>query len=200
MDATCLICHETMPSGDGTEDYAATVLVDHVLAHHRDRVTDRGPLLIEALACFGLQPHQLASMPSQLPPRRDPKMKTSTTTAAPVLVVEDNDDVRDAMLALIMSAGFRACGAENGQQALEVLRGGEKPSLIVLDLMMPVMNGIEFRHRQLADPALADIPVVVVTAYGRAADKRDFGGAEVLGKPVEIERLLDVVRQRCAQA
>jgi len=197
MTATCLICHETIQRA-GSGRFKATVLVDHVLARHPERVRHRGPLLIEALGCFGLQPHEVVEEESKEHTATKDKARGSAAPCGPVLVVEDNDDVREAMLALIASAGFRVRGAENGQQALEVLHSGdERPSLIVLDLMMPVMNGLEFRQRQLADPALSDIPVVVVTAYGRAVDRHRFSGAEVLGKPIELERMLDVVRERC---
>ncbi len=200
MAATCLICHETIPPS-GAGRVKRTLLVDHVLTRHPERVRDRGPLLIEALGCFGLEPRNVDEGAEQAPPRPHAKPPKAAAPAGPVLVVEDNDDVRDAMLALIASAGFRVRGAENGQRALDLLHeGGERPSLIVLDLMMPVMNGLEFRQRQLADPALNDIPVVVVTAYGSAADRRRFRGAEVLGKPIELEHMLDVVRQRCLRA
>jgi CheY-like chemotaxis protein len=119
-------------------------------------------------------------------------------TAGPILVVEDNDDVRDAMVALLETAGYATVSAVNGQHALDVLRsGGELPCLIVLDLMMPVMDGATFRRRQLDDPAIAHIPVVVVTAYGRSLGGELLGDAELFGKPVDFERLIEVVRQRC---
>jgi CheY-like chemotaxis protein len=196
-----LICHETIADA-GTDRFKGSVLVEHVLTRHPEQIRHRGPLLIEALGCFGLEPQDVdpaSSLSAAAKPK--PKPRAIPTACGPVLVVEDNDDVREAMLALIASAGFRVRGAENGQQALEVLRdGSERPSLIVLDLMMPVMNGLEFRQQQLADPALSPIPVVVVTAYGHAADRHRFRGAEVLGKPIELERMLDVVRERCLRA
>jgi CheY-like chemotaxis protein len=216
MTATCLICHQRV-LGEGAER-AKSALVEHVLTRHPERIRHRGPLLIEALGCFGLQPSDLdensvesliekakrrsgsAAAPAR-PPDAGARPQANGRPTGPVLVVEDNADVREAMMALIASAGFRVRGAENGQQALEMLRdGSERPSLIVLDLMMPVMNGLEFRQHQLADPELSVIPVVVVTAYGRAADRERFRGAEVLGKPIELERMLDVVRARCLHA
>jgi CheY-like chemotaxis protein len=208
-----LICHERV-AGEGAER-AKSALVEHVLTRHPDRIRHRGPLLIEALGCFGLRPtdvddNSVESLVEKAKRRAAPATARGgngdvhlrpRAPTGPVLVVEDNDDVRDAMMALIESAGFVARGAANGQQALDLLnQTDERPSLIVLDLMMPVMNGLEFRQRQLADPSLAGIPVVVVTAYGRSVDRERFRGAEVLGKPIELERMLDIVRERCARA
>lgn len=82
----------------------------------------------------------------------------------PVLLVEDNADVRAGMVEWLQAEGFRVVAAENGRDALAQLRAGLKPALIVLDLMMPVMDGIEFREEQLNDAALADIPVVICSA------------------------------------
>src|SRR5580765_7790969 len=81
-----------------------------------------------------------------------------------ILLVEDDFDMRDALIPILEYAGHHVVGAANGREALEQLRAGPKPSLILLDLMMPVMNGTEFRAEQLRDPALASIPVVVVSA------------------------------------
>ena len=217
MNATCLICGEILPGADN-DRIKRTVLIEHVLRQHPERVQHRGPLLMEALGCFSLRPSngkpdtngkhtpngskaQTAAAPAGAAAAAPQPVRAAGKPAGPVLVVEDNDDVREAMLALIQSAGFRVRGAENGQHALEMLHdGSELPSLIVLDLMMPVMNGLEFRQRQLADPNLKQIPVVVVTAYGNAIDRRRFSGAEVLGKPIELDRMLDVVRERCVRA
>ena len=117
------------------------------------------------------------------------------------MIVEDDRDTREMLGRFLELEGFDVRTAANGQQALEALHEeGDAPSVIVLDLMMPVMNGLEFRQHQLADPELSVIPVVVVTAYGRAADRERFRGAEVLGKPIELERMLDVVRARCLHA
>ena len=198
MDATCLICHVTIRRAG--HDLPRDVLVEHVLVNHRERVR-HGGLFTEALGCFDLQPRDAEHDSNEDHGSREPRIEGEQTNAAPagpVLVVEDNEDLREAMLARIARAGFPVRGVENGKQALEVLRGGtERPSLIVLDLMMPVMNGLEFRQRQLADAALSSIPVVVMTAYGRTADSSRFRGAEVLEKPIALDRMLDAVRDRC---
>src|SRR5206468_2477028 len=80
-----------------------------------------------------------------------------------VLVVEDDEAVRAMMRSALAEAGYRVQAAANGQGALAVLRV-RRPDAIVLDLMMPVMDGWAFRDEQLAVPGLRDIPVVVVTA------------------------------------
>ncbi len=118
--------------------------------------------------------------------------------AQPVLVVDDNEDVRDAVIAALRMAGYEAEGAENGAAALSLLRdGGLRPCLILLDLMMPVMDGLEFRERQLNNAELAGIPVVVVSAFGRQTAARALGVADYLAKPIDFERLLQLVSQHC---
>ncbi len=113
----------------------------------------------------------------------------------PVLVVEDDSSVRDMMATLLTLEGYDATTAENGQEALDRLRSGYKPHVILLDLMMPVMDGFVFREAQQHDPDLADIPVIVLTAVptALAAAVADV----VLSKPVNFDRLLTEVRAHC---
>jgi len=86
--------------------------------------------------------------------------------AGPILVVDDDRDIRDSLVEVLGEHGYPVIGAGNGVEALEILRtSAPPPSLILLDLMMPVMDGREFRERQLENPALADIPVIVISAY-----------------------------------
>ena len=112
-----------------------------------------------------------------------------------ILVVDDEDDLRETVQSILELEGFRTVGACNGLEALERLRdGSERPSLILLDLMMPRMNGWDFRAHQLADPALEGIPVVVMTANGNVELHPLAGRAvEVLRKPVPFDRLLSTV-------
>src|SRR5262245_59771290 len=84
-----------------------------------------------------------------------------------ILVVDDDRGVREAMEALLLAEGLEAVGAEDGQDALDRLRAGLRPCIILLDLMMPKIDGFAFRHAQRADPALADIPVIAFSAYDR---------------------------------
>jgi CheY-like chemotaxis protein len=113
-----------------------------------------------------------------------------------ILLVEDDFDLRDALIPILEHEGHHVVGAANGREALDQLRAGAKPSLILLDLMMPIMNGAEFRAEQLRDPALASIPVVVVSADPAARRKAEVMGAVgCLEKPMDIDALLAQVRR-----
>jgi CheY-like chemotaxis protein len=114
----------------------------------------------------------------------------------PVLIVEDDADLREMMAQLLTLEGFQAETAANGRDALEYLRRGDPPDVILLDLMMPVMDGWEFRRRQREDPALAKVPVVVLSALD-ATRAVDLDEAAFLKKPLDFDRLLQLVRRYC---
>jgi CheY-like chemotaxis protein len=117
-------------------------------------------------------------------------------TGASVLVVEDDFDVRDALVPILEYEGHRVTSAANGREALERLHAMDPPSVILLDLMMPVMDGEGFRKEQLRDPSLASIPVVVVSAHPRAEEKAaQMGAVACLAKPIDIDALLEHVRR-----
>jgi PAS domain S-box-containing protein len=113
------------------------------------------------------------------------------TGARTVMVVDDDQALRESVCELLEDDGYRAVGMANAATALDRLKAeADKPHLILLDLMMPGMNGWQFRAEQLGDPALAAIPVVAMTA------SRELQGIEVdevIYKPVRLQRLLDVV-------
>src|SRR5882724_8727460 len=95
---------------------------------------------------------------------------------APILVVEDNADVRDAWEALLEGEGYRVVSAASGREALRWLRSSEvMPALILLDLIMPGMNGWDFRAEQSQDETLASIPVIVVSADPLATLAKNAG-------------------------
>jgi CheY-like chemotaxis protein len=121
------------------------------------------------------------------------------TTPHQILVVEDDDIIRDTLLDFLGENGYQAIGAQHGADALEKLRHpGSSPCLIVLDLMMPVMDGEVFRERQLQDPALSGIPVVVISAYKDVrAIMESMKVQEYLLKPLRLGDLLDVIRRHC---
>jgi len=104
------------------------------------------------------------------------------------------------MMAQILSlAGFNAATATNGREALEYLRRGDAPQLILLDLMMPVMDGWEFQRERRRDPNLADVPVVVLSALDEAR-AGEAATHEFMKKPLDFERLLQIVKGYCGPA
>lgn len=111
-----------------------------------------------------------------------------------VLIVEDEPDALEALGDLLESHGYGVIGARNGAEALQLLGRSPLPRLIVLDLLMPTMDGWEFRLRQKKDPRIADIPVVVVSASSAA---KPIDADTVLRKPVDIDRLLQTVARHC---
>jgi DNA-binding response OmpR family regulator len=114
----------------------------------------------------------------------------------PVLIVEDDADLRDMMAQLLNLEGFNAATVSNGREALEYLHNSDRPDVILLDLMMPVMDGWEFRRRQQADPTVSAVPVIVLSALdqSRAAD---VNADAFLKKPLDFDRLLALVRTYC---
>jgi CheY-like chemotaxis protein len=116
-----------------------------------------------------------------------------------VLVVEDDPDARDAITAILDDAGYDALGAANGLEALGQL-GDHKGrcDLILLDLLMPVMNGWDFRRKQRETPAFAQIPVLLMSAGAHMATvSGELNAAGYVTKPVEMSDLLAVVQQHC---
>jgi len=117
-----------------------------------------------------------------------------------VLVVEDDADFREALVTALEHEGYEVIAAVNGAAALQLLQWRIVPSVVLLDLMMPVMDGRTFRERQLADPALASIPVIVLSADAQAAELAATPGVHaVLSKPVDFDALLRALDGLCAE-
>jgi len=116
-----------------------------------------------------------------------------------ILVVEDDDHVREMLIELLQDEGYQPAEATDGLAALEVLREAEAPpALILLDLMMPRMNGWELRAALTADPHLADIPIILLSARTDIQQhRRALDVAEHLPKPIDFARLLDLVAHYC---
>ena len=121
--------------------------------------------------------------------------------AGTILVVDDDRDIRDSLVELLTEHGYPAIGAGNGVEALEILRtSASPPCLILLDLMMPVMDGREFRERQLENPAWTAIPVIVISAYNDVEQQARALALDHLRKPLAMRPLMDAVRRHCAGA
>jgi CheY-like chemotaxis protein len=113
-----------------------------------------------------------------------------------ILVVEDDLATREALSLILSADGYHVATAADGLDALGQLRVGERPGLILLDLMMPLMDGWQFRQEQLRDPRLADIPVIVCSAAGRVGQRAaNLHALAYLDKPIDPMVLLDVVRR-----
>ncbi len=113
-----------------------------------------------------------------------------------ILIVEDNDLIRTGLAQLFRLEGYRVETAIHGQDALEILSGGEKPHLILLDLFMPVVDGWNFRKAQLSDPSIATIPVVVLTCSELTREElEELKVNDTLIKPVNPEALFDLARE-----
>jgi len=115
----------------------------------------------------------------------------------PVLIVEDDADLRTMMAELLTLEGYTAAAVANGREALDYLHDGhDQPSVILLDLMMPVMDGWEFRRAMKDDPKLADLPVIVLSALDQSI-ARGVDSVAYLKKPLDFDRLLTLVRKHC---
>ena len=112
-----------------------------------------------------------------------------------VLIVDDDGPILDSLGEILAEEGYAVAMARNGQEALAYLAANPSPDCILLDVMMPVMNGYEFRRAQLRDPRIATIPTLLLTAShvdGRVADLRLSGW---LRKPINLPLLLASVQQ-----
>ncbi len=116
-----------------------------------------------------------------------------------VLIVDDDPDIRQSLCEVLQDEGFETHCLANGSEALAELHRehalGEAPCVVLCDLMMPVMNGYEFIARAKADPTLKEVPVVVVSAMGRAEDVQPADG--FLPKPLDLESLIAKVGEFC---
>ena len=112
-----------------------------------------------------------------------------------VMIVEDDGNVRETLRSLFEDRGHPVLCAENGAEAIALLRTASPlPAVILLDLAMPVMDGYAFRREQLADPAIASVPVVIVTAETHVDEKcQRLSAAHGLRKPIDVDELLAVV-------
>jgi CheY-like chemotaxis protein len=113
-----------------------------------------------------------------------------------ILVVDDDADIREVLSEVLVESGHEVMTASNGLEALEILRGGWSPCMVLLDLMMPVMDGYVFLEEHHNDPSLASIPITVITA-GRQVDTTRLQGATLVAKPIRLPALMSLIQKNC---
>ena len=118
----------------------------------------------------------------------------TASEAHTVLVVEDEEDLREMMREALELKGYRVVTAEEGQDALNKIDGIEKLCLVLLDLLMPGMNGWDFFAKMRERPELAQVPVIV---HSSASNRAPAGVTRVLQKPILFDRLISVVGEYC---
>lgn len=117
-----------------------------------------------------------------------------------VLLVDDDPDVRELLGEFLVEQGFVVHPARDGRHALQLLSHMDAPDVILLDYKMPVMNGSQFLARRRWNPRLRTIPVVILSAWNREWAGARHDAMEVLSKPVDLDRLLELVKRVCAGA
>lgn len=124
--------------------------------------------------------------------------KGAAVEVCDVLIVDDDPDIREVLSDLLTTEGFSVASASNGERALTWLKTSGRPNVILLDLMMPVMNGKTFRSEQLKDADIKHVPVVVMSASENLLGLNgEFEGLPRLPKPLEVDDLLDVIGRHC---
>lgn len=127
-----------------------------------------------------------------------------TQPARNVLIVEDDADTREMLARLLSMRGFHAVAAEDGLEALHLLRTVRRrapnvPCLVLLDLKMPRLGGHEFRRAQLGDPIVASVPIAVMSGATDLEQRAQaLGAVATVAKPIDFDRLLEIVNRYCA--
>ena len=130
--------------------------------------------------------------------KNEPRERFGAVTPPTVFIVEDDADTREMLGKFLELEGYHVEVAINGRQALERLTEGLEASVIVLDLMMPVMDGWQFRREQARDASLASIPVIAMSASGRERLER-FDAQCYMTKPLDLEELLARITACCSR-
>lgn len=117
----------------------------------------------------------------------------------PILVIDDDKEIRESLLDVLTDEGYIVICAENGREAMDYLNSGNKlPRLVFLDLMMPVLDGRGFRKEQMDTPLLSNIPTILFSANGQLDKKAfDIGMTDFLKKPIDLDELLAIAAKYC---
>lgn len=161
------------------------MLTGHASPQHLERARSAGA------DAFLLKPCPIDQLLDEVKRRILPR----TPSGGSILVIEDDDDICAALADILQAHGLRVAVAHDGKQAIEYLQAADgPPRLILLDLMLPVMDGWAFRAAQLGDARFANIPVVVLSAMPRSApESQQLRVADYLDKPVDVPRLLHAI-------
>lgn len=118
----------------------------------------------------------------------------------PILIIEDERDARESLRQLLQLEGFHATTAENGKVGLEMIQNDQQPCLILLDLMMPVMNGWQFLEALNNDHqhVLRSVPLIVISAAADVGETPQSLGCRVMRKPLDFDQLLRAAREHCS--
>ncbi len=115
-----------------------------------------------------------------------------------ILIIDDYQELREAVAELLSFEGYTVEQAGDGAEALQKLRSGFRSALILMDIVMPGMNGVEFRRQQSISPEFADIPVVTYSGFCGFSDlSEQIGAAAFVNKSADVNQLISVVRQYC---
>ena len=123
--------------------------------------------------------------------------KVAEEAGTDVLLVEDDPAIREMMVVLLGFEGLTVVPVEDGADALTYLKEGGRAKVVLLDLMMPRMDGWSFRREQRADPSIAQIPVIIVSACPPALTE-GLNAVATFQKPVDVGQVIDIVRQIAA--
>jgi CheY-like chemotaxis protein len=127
-----------------------------------------------------------------------PPVSFSELSCRSILVVDDDPDVRDAVASVLVDEGYGVTGVGSGREALQHLQQHMRPSLILLDMMMPEMDGWLLRQELKKSPELASIPIVILSGHGDVRDAAlALGAVDYLRKPLHIESLLEIAERYC---
>lgn len=124
-------------------------------------------------------------------------MTSESRAAHTILVVDDDEQTRKSLHEVLEAEGYGVVTAANGQEALEKLNEGDAPSLILLDLMMPVMDGWQFLALQKSNPPSRRIPIVLLSGMAFIQDAP--GVADFISKPIRADKLLACIRRFCGE-
>jgi CheY-like chemotaxis protein len=169
------------------------------ITKQRKASTDGGPAAVQTFdRSAGEAQHSPTAERPVLEPGAGDSVERRATQAGLILLIEDDFLLRGALTEWLRDSGYQVECAASGAEALRRLHAPPKPSLMLLDIMLPYMDGIALRSVQLGSPEIADIPVIVISAIGvSAADAQRLELPSVFTKPLDLPRLMETIGTVC---